>query len=158
ARRRPRVDAASEGTICSHLGGLPLGANHTRMREQQWKLGAHDRPWYGRLFVVWCSLFVANPLASLGSYICSSLGHGRKPAHGGSAMIPKPPPREGSLGFLYLPPFRIQGTSIAGEATCIQVPELDVCFDMGACPRAVLSSRVVAVSHGHMDHIGSLAY
>lgn len=73
-------------------------------------------------------------------------------------MIPKPPPREGSLGFLFVPPFRVQGSSVAGEATCVQIPELDVCFDMGACPRAMLSSKYVAVSHGHMDHIGGLAY
>ena len=32
-------------------------------------------------------------------------------------MIPKPPPREGSLGFIYIPPYRVQGTSIAGEVT-----------------------------------------
>lgn len=73
-------------------------------------------------------------------------------------MIPKPPPREGGLGFLFIPPFRVQGTSIAGEATCVQVPELDVCFDMGVCPRAALASKIVAISHGHMDHIGGVAY
>lgn len=73
-------------------------------------------------------------------------------------MIPKPPPREGALGFLYHPPFRVQGVSIAGEATCIQVPELDICFDMGACTRSSLASKHVAISHGHMDHIGGLAY
>jgi ribonuclease Z len=73
-------------------------------------------------------------------------------------MIPKPPPREGNLGFLFIPPYRVQGTSIAGEATCIQVPELDVCFDMGVCPRAVLPSKFVAISHGHMDHVGGLGY
>lgn len=73
-------------------------------------------------------------------------------------MIPKPPPREGSLGFLYLPPYRVQGISVAGEATCIQIPELDVCFDMGTCPRAALASKYAAISHGHMDHIGGLAY
>lgn len=73
-------------------------------------------------------------------------------------MIPKPPPREGALGFLYLPPFRVQGVSVAGEATAIQIPELDVCFDMGVCPRACLASKYVAISHGHMDHIGGLAY
>ena len=73
-------------------------------------------------------------------------------------MIPKPPPREGSLGFLYVPPFRVQGLSVAGESTCVQIPELDVCFDMGACPRALLASKYVAISHGHMDHVGGLAY
>ncbi|MEO1007629.1 MAG: MBL fold metallo-hydrolase [Planctomycetota bacterium] len=73
-------------------------------------------------------------------------------------MIPKPPPRDPSLGFIYAPPFRIQGVSIAGEATAIQIPELDVCFDMGACPRAMLASPICALSHGHMDHIGGLAY
>lgn len=73
-------------------------------------------------------------------------------------MIPKPPPREGALGFLFIPPFRVQGASVAGEMTTVQVPELDVCFDMGFCPRPVLASKHVAISHGHMDHVGGLAY
>lgn len=73
-------------------------------------------------------------------------------------MLAKPPPREGSLGFLYLPPYRVQGVSVAGEATAIQVPELDICFDMGSCPRPMLASKFVALSHGHMDHVGGLAY
>lgn len=73
-------------------------------------------------------------------------------------MIPKPPPRESPLGFLYFPPYRVQGLSVAGEATSIQIPELDVCFDMGSCPRAALASKFVAISHGHMDHVGGLAY
>lgn len=73
-------------------------------------------------------------------------------------MLPKPPPREASLGFLYIPPFRVFGGSIAGEFTCVQIPELDVCFDMGMCPRAMLSSKYAVISHGHMDHVGGLAY
>ncbi len=73
-------------------------------------------------------------------------------------MIPKPPPRDGTLGFLYFPPFRVQGLSVAGEATVIQIPELDIVFDMGACPRAALASKFCALSHGHMDHVGALAY
>jgi ribonuclease Z len=73
-------------------------------------------------------------------------------------MLPKPPPREPSLGFLYLPPYRIQGISVAGEASCVMVPELDVVFDMGICPRAALAAKFAAVSHGHMDHVGGLAY
>lgn len=73
-------------------------------------------------------------------------------------MLPKPPPREGSLGFLYLPPYRVQGISVAGEATTIQIPELDLTFDMGSCPRAMLASKYAVISHGHMDHVGGLAY
>ena len=73
-------------------------------------------------------------------------------------MIPKPPPRDGALGFLYLPPFRVQGYSVAGEATTINIPEMDVCFDMGFSPRSALAAKFCAISHGHMDHIGGLAY
>ncbi|MEM9415939.1 MAG: MBL fold metallo-hydrolase [Planctomycetota bacterium] len=73
-------------------------------------------------------------------------------------MLPKEPPRRPQLGFLYAPPYRIQGVSIAGEATAIQVPELDLGFDIGECPRAMLSSNIVALSHGHMDHIAALIY
>lgn len=73
-------------------------------------------------------------------------------------MLPSPPAREGQLGFLYLPPYRVQGISVAGEQTCIQVPELDLAFDIGLCTRAVLSVPTIALSHAHMDHLGGLPY
>jgi ribonuclease Z len=73
-------------------------------------------------------------------------------------MLPKEPPKSGQIGFLYVPPYRVQGVSIAGEQTCVQVPELDVAFDIGLCPRIALTSSYVALSHGHMDHIAGLPY
>lgn len=73
-------------------------------------------------------------------------------------MIPREPTRRPQLGFLYVPPFRVQGLSIAGEESVVQVPELDVCFDIGRCPRAALSSNYVALTHGHMDHSAGIAY
>lgn len=73
-------------------------------------------------------------------------------------MLPKPPPREGTIGFYYVPPYRVQGFSVAGEATAIHVPELDIGFDVGQCPRFLLPSKYLAISHGHMDHTGGLAY
>jgi ribonuclease Z len=62
------------------------------------------------------------------------------------------------MGFLYLPPFRVQGVSIAGEETAVQVPELGVSFDIGRCPRGALTCGFVALTHGHMDHSAGIAY
>jgi ribonuclease Z len=73
-------------------------------------------------------------------------------------MIPREPARRPQLGFLYVPPYRVQGLSIAGEESVVQVPELGVCFDIGRCPRAVLPSSFVALTHGHMDHSAGIAY
>jgi ribonuclease Z len=46
----------------------------------------------------------------------------------------------------------IAGFSISGLATYIQIPELDVCFDMGECPLSSLSINHVFLTHAHGDH------
>jgi len=73
-------------------------------------------------------------------------------------MVPKPPPREGQMGFLFIPPYRIQGVSVAGEEAAVHVPELDVAFDVGLCPRPILTAGTVCLSHAHMDHVAGLPY
>ena len=53
---------------------------------------------------------------------------------------------------------RLRGFSLAGEETCIVLPELNLCFDVGRSPREVVSIDYVCLSHGHMDHAAGVAY
>ena len=50
------------------------------------------------------------------------------------------------------------GYSVAGEETVVQIPELDVCFDIGRAPHFALTSNIICLTHGHMDHVAGLAY
>lgn len=50
------------------------------------------------------------------------------------------------------------GYSVAGEESVVQVPELNVCFDIGRCPYFALTSDYVCISHGHMDHLAGIPY
>ena len=52
---------------------------------------------------------------------------------------------------------KLEGLSIAGIETCIEVPELKLVLDMGRCTRTAVQYPVVLVSHGHLDHIGAIA-
>jgi ribonuclease Z len=52
----------------------------------------------------------------------------------------------------------VVGYSVAGEETVVQVPELNVCFDIGRCPYFALTSDYVCISHSHMDHLAGLGY
>jgi ribonuclease Z len=50
------------------------------------------------------------------------------------------------------------GYSVAGEETVVQIPELNVCFDIGRAPYFSLTSDIVCISHSHMDHLAGLGY
>jgi ribonuclease Z len=50
------------------------------------------------------------------------------------------------------------GYSVGGEETVVQIPELNVCFDIGRSPHFALTSDIVCLTHGHMDHLAGLAY
>jgi ribonuclease Z len=53
---------------------------------------------------------------------------------------------------LRLDQYTVVGFSISGLATYVQIPELDVCFDMGECPLSSLSLNHVFLTHAHGDH------
>lgn len=46
----------------------------------------------------------------------------------------------------------LTGFSISGLATYIQIPELDVCFDMGEAPLSSLPLNHIFLTHAHGDH------
>jgi ribonuclease Z len=52
----------------------------------------------------------------------------------------------------------VEAISVGGIETCYQLPDFDVCLDIGRCPPgAELRSRVL-LSHAHIDHAAGLPY
>lgn len=50
----------------------------------------------------------------------------------------------------------IRGLSLGGVETCLQVPQLDLMFDCGHCPRSLSGTSRLLLTHGHADHCGGL--
>lgn len=55
-------------------------------------------------------------------------------------------------------PLHVTGRSVGGLETCIDLPELKLCFDIGRCPPWAVSRGRVLFTHPHMDHLGGVAY
>ncbi len=73
-----------------------------------------------------------------------------------------PTPREWPLippmAIVKTPYFHVLGYSVAGEESVVQIPELNVNFDIGKCPRPALTADFCLLSHGHSDHSAGIAY
>lgn len=59
---------------------------------------------------------------------------------------------------LHLSGIDFEAESVGGVNTCIEIPSWDLCFDIGRCPLSAVNRRRVMISHGHMDHMGGIAY
>lgn len=87
------------------------------------------------------------------------------PAPKGKAPHPPQPPEHPrewplvpALAVVKTPYFHVLGYSVAGEESVIQIPELNVNFDIGKCPRPVLTSDYCLLTHGHIDHSAGIPY
>lgn len=49
----------------------------------------------------------------------------------------------------------VDGVSVGGFASCLDVPELKVCVDLGVLLDRVVARDVVLITHAHADHLGS---
>ncbi len=56
------------------------------------------------------------------------------------------------------PQLSIVGYSVAGEETVVAAPQFNAVFDIGRCPQFALACDHLCLTHGHMDHVGGIAY
>ena len=51
----------------------------------------------------------------------------------------------------------LEGVSVAGVETCIEVPSFGLLLDLGVCSATAPNQARAVVSHGHLDHVGAIA-
>lgn len=52
----------------------------------------------------------------------------------------------------------VRARSVGGIETCIEFPNLNLCFDIGRCPHTAVRLSRVFLTHAHMDHAAGLAW
>ncbi|MCB9761454.1 MAG: hypothetical protein H6739_16545 [Alphaproteobacteria bacterium] len=60
--------------------------------------------------------------------------------------------------MLQLAGIAVDATSVGGMETCIQLPGYKMALDIGRCPRTAVYKDSVAITHGHMDHVGGICF
>jgi len=80
------------------------------------------------------------------------------PVGGGALGEQREWPLLPAMAVVKTPYFHVLGYSVAGEESVIQIPELNVNFDIGKCPRPALTSDFCLLTHGHIDHSAGIPY
>ena len=62
-----------------------------------------------------------------------------------------------SQGPIQVAGLDVEGTSIGGIETCIELPRWKLAFDVGRSPLSAVRRRTVLFTHAHMDHMGGVA-
>jgi ribonuclease Z len=52
----------------------------------------------------------------------------------------------------------VEGISIGGIETCIDLPKLKIAFDIGRAPDFAIARDTILFTHAHMDHMGGVAW
>ena len=73
-------------------------------------------------------------------------------------QIPREWPLLPPLAIVKTPYFHVLGYSVAGEESFVQIPEFNINFDIGKCPRPALTADFTLLTHGHIDHSAGIPY
>ena len=52
----------------------------------------------------------------------------------------------------------VRAVSVAGMETCIELPSLKTCFDIGHGHRSTARNHTVLFTHAHIDHMGGIGH